>query len=323
MAGWLIPPGQYEEVANSALKDLGLQLAAAQAEVALGSTEKANKFLDRAAGLDANHYRLHAIRGEIARIQEHYPEALKDYSAALANLPLSPVEGPLYGIQLHMDLMELNHVLGDEGAALDQLKIAQSEISGLSDQMSGKAQFLRLRSLIKMSAGDSNGALEDIKQALAINAHDRDDLQLKGDILLKLDRIEEAIAVYKQILAIDPVNQFALTSLGYASRAAGRNSDAEKYFQRLAHADPSLYVPYLALGDLYTASREFPRAEVSYGKGYALGSTKSIDSRWRHERRNRSPRHAPGRRLVGSSHSRDGRGATNSPGKGTIPEFQR
>ena len=266
----------YAEAANVAPNDLGLQLSAAQAEVAVGSIEKANSFLNRAAGMDANHYRLHAIRGEIAKFQERDPEAVREYSAALANLPASPAEGPLYGIQLHMDLMELYRDMADEGAAHDQLQIAQSEINGLNDQVSGRAQFLRLRALIKMNADDPDGALGDIKEALAINAHDRDDLQLNGDILIKLGRTDDAIAVYKQILAIDPVNQFALTSLGYASRAVGRDQDAEKYFQRLAQADPSLYVPYLALGDLYTARREFARAETSYSKGYALAPRKAL-----------------------------------------------
>jgi tetratricopeptide (TPR) repeat protein len=266
----------YEEAANAAPKDIGLQLSAAQAEVALGATERADKFLERAAGLDVHHYRLHAIRGEIARIRERYQEAVKEYSEALANLPVIPAEGPLYGIQLHMDLMELYVDLADEGAAHGQLKIAQTEISALSDQGVGKAQFLRLRSLIKLSDGDPGGALEDVKQALAINAHDRNNLQLDGDILLKLGRIDEAIADYKQVLTIDAVNQYALTSLGYASRAAGHDQDAEKYFQRLAQAHPSLYIPYLALGDLYTARREFSRAEASYSKGYALAPQKPL-----------------------------------------------
>ena len=64
-------------------------------------------FLKRAAALDAEHYRLHAIRGEIARLQEHTEEAVTEYNAALAHLPQNPAEGPLYGIQLHMNLTEL------------------------------------------------------------------------------------------------------------------------------------------------------------------------------------------------------------------------
>jgi predicted Zn-dependent protease len=266
----------YEQAASVAPKDLGLQLSAAQAEVASGSIDKANSFLNRAASLDANFYRVHAIRGEIASLQEREPEAVSEYSAALANLPASPAEGSLYGIQLHLDLMEIYRNLADESAAHNQLQIAQSEINKLNDQASGGAPFLRLRALIRMNADDPSGALADVKAALAINAHDRDDLQLNGDILIKLGRIDEAIAVYKQVLTIDSVNQFALTSLGYASRAAGRDQDAEEYFQRLAQVDPRLYIPHLALGDLYTARRDFTRAAASYAKAYALAPHKAL-----------------------------------------------
>lgn len=266
----------YGEAANAAPKDLGLQLSAAQAEVAGGSIEKANSFLNRAEVLDPDYYRLHAIRGEIAKLQEREPEAVREYGAALASLPASPAEGALYGIQLHMDLMEIYRNQSDESAARNQLQIAQSKINGIVDLGSNEAQFLRLRALIKMSADDLEGALADIGKALAINAQDRDGLQLNGDILTKLGREEDAIAVYKQILVIDSVNEFALTSLGYASRAAGRDQDAEKYFLRLAQSYPSLYIPYLALGDLYTSRREFARAETSYSKGYALAPRKAL-----------------------------------------------
>ena len=56
-------------------------------------------------------------------------------------------------------------------------------------------------------------------------------------------------------------NRFALTSIGYAERAAGHDQEAEKYFERLAQADPKLYVPYLALGDLYTARKQYAKAK--------------------------------------------------------------
>jgi tetratricopeptide (TPR) repeat protein len=266
----------YTQAANAAPRDLSLQLSAAQAEIAAGSLEKANSLIQRAAGIDANYYRLHAIRGAIAKFQERDQDAVREYSAAIANLPAQPSEGPLYGIQMHLELMEVYKDLADDSAFHHQLDAAQAEINGLGDPVSGSAQFLRLRALIKMDAGELDAALDDVKKALSINAHDRDDLQLDGDILMKLGRTEDAITVYKQILATDAVNRFALISLGYASRAAGRDQDAEKYFQRLQQADPAFYVPYLALGDLYTARREFTKAEDSYSKGYAQAPQKAL-----------------------------------------------
>jgi tetratricopeptide (TPR) repeat protein len=260
----------YAEAANAVPKDMGLQLSAAQAAVGAGSIEDADPFLKRAEALDPNYYRLHAIRGEIAQLQERGTDAVQEYKAALANLPQSPVEGSLYGIQLHMDLVALYQNLDDESAVHNELQIAQNEINALDGAGPGRGQFLRLRSLIRLDSGNLDGALSDVKDALALDPHDPNNLQLNGDILMKLGRTDDAIAVYKRVLAIDPVNRFALTSLGYASRAKGRDRDAEKYFERLAQVDPGLYVPYLALGDLYTARREFTRAEASYAKGFAL-----------------------------------------------------
>ena len=266
----------YDQAADAAPKDMGLQLSAAQADISVGALEKAKPFIDRANGIDANYYRLHAIRAEIARLEERDEDAAREYSAAIAKLPASPAEGPLYGIQLHLDLRHVDKDLGNEDAAHHELDTAQAEINGLSDQSGGRAQFLRLRALIGLDAGNLEAALSDVNAALAINAHDRDDLQLDGDVLMKLGRTEDAIRTYKQVLAVDPDNRFALTSLGYASRAAGRDQDAEEYFLRLEEVAPSLYIPYLALGDLYTAGREFTKAEDAYNKAYSLDKKKAL-----------------------------------------------
>lgn len=266
----------YAQAANAVPKDLGLQLSAAQAEVAAGSIDEADPFLKRAQSLDPNYYRLHAIRGEIAQLREHNQDAVNEYKAAVANLPKNPAEGPLYGIQLHMDLVALYQNMDDATAAHRELEIARNEIDAIDGSGPGRGQFLRLRALIRMNAGNLDGALSDVKEALALDRHDPNNLQLNGDILMKLGRTDDAIAVYKRVLEIDPANRFALTSLGYASRAEGRIRDAEKYFQRLAQVDPGLYVPYLALGDLYTSLREFTKAQASYSKGYEIAPQNAL-----------------------------------------------
>ncbi len=260
----------YAQAANALPRNLNLQLSAAQAQVATGSIGGATPFLQRADGLNPDYYRLHAIRGEIAQLKEHDEDAVREYSAALAHLPPNPAEGPLYGIQLHMDLMGLYRTQNDNAAAQQQLQTAQTEIGALNQQGSDRAPFLRLRALIEMNADHLDSALNDVKEAIAISPHDPSNLQLHGDVLMKLGRTEEAIANYKQVLAMDPRNRSVLISLGYASRAAGHDQDAEKYFKRLAQLDPSLYVPYLALGDLYAARHQYKKAEASYRKGNLL-----------------------------------------------------
>ena len=266
----------YGKAANEVPKDMSLQLSAAQAQIAAGAVERAQPFLQRAEGIDPNYYRLHAIRGEIARAQDQDVQAVQEYNTAIANLPADPGEGPLYGIQLHMDLAELYRAQQDDSASKHQVEIAQAQISKVNAQDSSRAPFLRLRAQIKLASGDFDGALADVQEALSIAAHDPNGLQLSGDVLMKLGRPEEAIATYKKILAIDSKNRFALTSLGYASRAAGHDAEAEKYFQRLAQVEPNLYVPYLALGDLYTARRHFKLAEASYAKAYELAPKNAL-----------------------------------------------
>ena len=266
----------YAKAADQEPKDMGLQLSAAQAQVAAGTPDQANPFLERAEGLDSHHYRLHAIRGEIARIQGHSADAIREYQAAVSALPAEASEGPLYGIQLHVDLSELYRDARDEQGAHGQIEIAQQQISKLNEQGPSRAPFLRLRAQIKLASGDSQGALTDVRDALAIDAHDPNGLQLNGDVLMKLGQSEEAIAAYKKVLEIDPRNRFALTSIGYASRAAGHTAEAEKYFQRLAQADPDLYVPYLALGDLYTADRHYKQAQASYARAFELAPRNAL-----------------------------------------------
>jgi tetratricopeptide (TPR) repeat protein len=260
----------YTEAADAAPKDLGLQLSAAQAQVAIGSIDSANAFLKRAAAIDPEYYRLHAIRGEIARIQDRDSDAVQEYLAVLKNLPAGPAEGPLYAVQVHLDLLDLYQNLKQENAAQEQLAIAQKQIAALDEQGAGRASFLRLRAIIAMRGNHLDSAQKDVKELLAINGKDPNNLQLDGDLLMRLNQPVEAIQAYGQILSADPKNRFALTSIGYASRAAGQDKEAEKYFQRLADAYPKLYVPFLALGDLYTARRDFTKAQASYDKAYAL-----------------------------------------------------
>jgi tetratricopeptide (TPR) repeat protein len=260
----------YSRAANEEPKDLSLQLSAAQAQVAAGSIEDASPFLKRADGISPGYYRLHAIRGEIARAQDHIADAIREYNSAISALPSEATEGPLYGIQLHVDLSELYGAERDEQLAHQQIEIASEQIGHINLQGASRAPFLRLRAQIKLASGDAQGALTDVHDALTLDERDSNGLQLNGDVLMKLGKAEEAIAAYRKVLEIDARNRFALTSIGYASRAAGRDSEAEKYFRRLAQDYPDVYVPFLALGDLYTAKRHFKPAQTSYAKAFEL-----------------------------------------------------
>ncbi len=56
---------------------------------------------------------------------------------------------------------------------------------------------------------------------------------------------------------------------------AGLDKDAEKYFLKLAQVDPGYYVPYLALGDLYTSRKDYPKAQEEYSKAFSIAPKRS------------------------------------------------
>ena len=265
--------GLYAQAANTAPENLALQLSAARAQVSIGRVDAAAPFVKRAETIDSEHYSLFAIRGEIARLQERPAIALREYEAALAHLPESPSEGPLYGIQLHMNLMELHRRLRDEAGAQRELESAKSRIAALDIKGAGRPDFLRVRALIKINGGDLAGAHADVQEALGIDAKDPNTLQLDGDLLVKLGRPAEASAIYRKILTADPTNRSALMSMAYLFRQTGHDAEAEKYLQRLAAAYPNSYTAFLALGDLYTSRKDFAKAQDAYERSYKLAPT--------------------------------------------------
>ncbi len=265
----------YAEAANASPSDLNLQLSAAQAQVANGTLELADPFLKRAANIDANNYRLHAVLGEIARQQERDDDAIKEYKIAIARMPTDPAEGELYSPQLHMNLAELYKSANDSANSDAELNIAQSQMSQLDIKGPKRPEFLRLRALIKIGGGDLTGASADIKEALDINSRDPNNLQLSGDLLVKSGHLDDAMKVYGQILKADPNNRLALTSMGFVSRELGHDQEAEKYFRQLATAYPKLYAPRLALGDMYASRHDFAHAEASYREAHKLAPNNS------------------------------------------------
>ena len=97
----------YAQAANRLPKDTALQLSAAQAQVNVGGFDQAAAFLQRAEAVNPNGYRLHAIRGQMASLQDRNEDAVREYQIALQNVPPTPQEGPLYPVSLHLRLAEI------------------------------------------------------------------------------------------------------------------------------------------------------------------------------------------------------------------------
>jgi tetratricopeptide (TPR) repeat protein len=261
----------YAKAADRAPRDSGLQLSAAQAAVNVGEFDPAAALLKRAEAIDPNAYRLHAIRGQIASLEDRNEEAVREYQLALSRLPESTPEGPLYPVSLHLSLYELYQRTEQLDAAQGELSAAKASLAKISGvEQASKTEFLRLRALIEADSGESAAAEKDLKDALAIDPKNVNIILNYANLLWKTDRKQESYKMYTQALELDPKGHAALTALGYLSREIADAATAERYFLKLEQLYPGDYVPYLALGDLYTFEKEFDKAEASYDKAHEI-----------------------------------------------------
>jgi tetratricopeptide (TPR) repeat protein len=276
--------GDKQEAADSYAKaakldpnQIGLQLSAAAAFMRLAMLDRSREYLARAQQMDANHYRLHALRALLARAEDRNQEAITEYNAAIANLPTGvPPEGQLYPIQLRLNLSELYRDAGDDMNARRQVALAEQTMDQLHIEGTARAEFLRVRAAIKTAGQDYSGAEADLEQAQKLDPENLNIALQYAALLWKMDRKQDSRAAYSEVLQKDPRNRLAMEGLGYLARDEGDSKTAEKFFDQYAREYPDDYVPFLALGDLYTATRDFAKADLNYQKAYKLAPANAV-----------------------------------------------
>lgn len=263
----------YMRAANSSPQDMGFQLSAAQSLISIGELKKANGYIQRAAALEPNHYRVHALRGEIARLESRNEDAIREYQIALKNLPEGAPEGVLYPIELRMALAEMYRETQNDDAAAQQVNLAAAQIGTLQIEGADRPEFLRLRAAVEMAQENYKSADADLKEASSLDPQNTQILLQYANLLWKMKRNNESLAMYNRALKLDPTNRFALTALGYLSREMGNIKAADAYFHRAAAAYPDDYVPYLAMGDMYSSLRQFAKSQENYQKAFKIAPT--------------------------------------------------
>ena len=266
----------YSRLAKSAKGNIGLDLSAAQAWVNVGRPDEARQYLEAAQKIDANNYRLHAIQGGLAESEDRLSDAAQEYKLALSNLPQRVPEGPLYPIELRLNLYEVYTRQDDTANANQQLQAAGAAIRQVQVPDQQRPEMLRLRAAVESASGDLDAANKDLKEALALAPTNVNSLMNFGTLQWKLGQKDAARATFNKVLDLDRNNRQALAGLGYLARDAGDTKTAEKYFARAVAAHPKDFGPYLALGDLYAAERNFHAAETNYEAAYQRMPTNAL-----------------------------------------------
>jgi tetratricopeptide (TPR) repeat protein len=260
----------YSRYASADPKNINAQLSAAQAWMRLNNLDKAQQFVNQAAAIDPEYYRLHAVRAAFARMQNKDDVAAKEYEAALARMPEDVPEGPIFPIELRLNLSELYKGLGNNAAAQQQIALAEQQIDKIQVEGTQKAEFLRVRASIELGGNDYNAATRDLQDAMKLDPNNSNIELQYANLLWILQKKPESEQIYLNVLKHDPANRYAFESLGYLMRDEGKIPQAEQYFHQMAKLYPADYVPYLALGDMYTSIDRLDEAEVAYEQGYKL-----------------------------------------------------
>jgi tetratricopeptide (TPR) repeat protein len=254
----------YGAAASRAPRDLEIQLNAAQAMLNAGELDNAATLLNRATALSPEHYRVYALRGRLDVAQHRDDDAIREYEAALQHMP----EGVLYPISVRVDLAQVYRDAGDTANAERVSKDATNAIHTIDVTGPARPEFLRVRAATEVAGGDVDSAEKDLKEALQIEPRDVALLLNYANLLWKTNRDEYARKTYLEALAIDSSNAGALGSLGFLSREMGDSEAARTYFLEFAKRHSDDYAPYLALGDLYSANRQFPEAQENYEQAF-------------------------------------------------------
>jgi len=266
----------YARVADMEPKQIGYQLSAAAAYQRLNDTAGTKKYLTRAEKIDADHYRLHALKALMARQENRPQDAIREYNLALARMSEGVAEGPLFPVQIRLNLAELYRGQGDDAAAKQQLALAQDEISRIEVNGPQKAEFLRVRASIRSGSQDFAGAEADLKEARQLDPANLNIELQYANLLWQTKRGDQAKQIYETVLQKEPRNRYALEGLGFIAREANNIELAQKYFLEMARLYPDDHVPHLALGDMYTAIYKFAPALEHYEKAYKLAPNSPV-----------------------------------------------
>lgn len=139
---------------------------------------------------------------------------------------------------------------------------------------------LSLLADVSIELKDYNRALEATERVLSINPSDYANTYKKGNILLYLDRPEEAYKTFSSLQRLKSRSQEAYFGMAQANIKMGKTSEVESLLTEAANADPSNYITYCRVGDLYKEMGENERAATNYIVGHSLsnGDDRALES---------------------------------------------
>ncbi|MCM1152633.1 MAG: tetratricopeptide repeat protein [Muribaculum sp.] len=133
-------------------------------------------------------------------------------------------------------------------------------------------QELSLLADIDIATKNYSGALTAIDKALGLSPDNYPNLYKKGNIQLYLNQPEEAYKTFQKMQRLKSRSQEAFFGMAKASIMMDKTADAESLMKEAQAADPSNYITYCRLGDLYSDMKQYEQAANSYIMAFSLAN---------------------------------------------------
>ena len=113
-------------------------------------------------------------------------------------------------------------------------------------------------------------ALRSVDSALALEPDNYANIYKKGNICLLLDRPEEAYKAFASLQRLKSRSQEAYFGMAQASIMKGDNAEARDLPKEAESADPTNYITFCRVGDLYREMKEPQNAASNYLIGFTM-----------------------------------------------------
>jgi len=157
--------------------------------------------------------------------------------------------------EAHYLLARLNLVPGGD---LDKAKTALEEALKLyGDQLDGRAKVLTAQAALE---SDPEKRLAMYGQVLEINPEQVDALRARGALLLQLRRNEDALADFERALEIEPTHAASIEARGATLAALGKTDEALADLSKAIELAPHLAGPYAQRAQVYLRQQQLTEA---------------------------------------------------------------
>ena len=154
-----------------------------------------------------------------------------------------------------------------------QLDAAQRMYDGVLANYPEQPDALHYLGLLKQRRGDGEAALQLMKRSIDSAPGYAWMWNNLGNVLVEQQRVDEALAAYRQCVALDPEAADALSNLGALHRKCGRLTEAEESCRRAVELKPDFALGWFNLAQVLIEEGRIREGLVANSKAIVLAPT--------------------------------------------------